>query len=150
MKCCFDPSTCCLFLLWAKNISFAIGTFLMWSDRFIYFALGRKFFGSVFIGESKFCKDHSLSIQTHLKFTCDPKAKWNTTVVHNHGGAMSPKPTDLIFDAKLCKVSKVIFPRDFLKLGFRLFNEMHPIAHDDAVKCPKCPTHLICHTYKMY
>ena len=84
--------------------------------EFVYFTLGIKTFGSVFTGENKLCKDPAKSIQTYLKFFCDPQTKWNTTAVHNHGGAMSPKPVSLTFDKNSCMVSEFCSFGVFLKI----------------------------------
>ena len=61
-------------------------------------------------------------MQTNLIFNCDKKAKWNTTVTHYHGGASSPNPINLQFDAKSCKVSIQRFSdalqQSFWQIGF--------------------------------
>ena len=62
-------------------------------------------FSSLFSGEKKLCTDSSKSMQTNLEFTCDPTALWNTSVVHNHGGARSPEPVSFTFDHNKCSVS---------------------------------------------
>ena len=72
------------------------------------FSAGHKSFGSLFTGENGLCKDPSKNVKTYLKFICDPIANWNTTVVHNHGGAMAPKPVSLVFDKVYCTVRKWI------------------------------------------
>ena len=69
-----------------------------------HFPSGIRHFGSAFIGEKRLCEKLSKPIQTSLNFFCDPSAKWNTSVVHNHGGAMSPKPVSWTFNKDLCLV----------------------------------------------
>eukprot|EP00112_Aurelia_sp_Birch-Aquarium-sp1_P011858 Seg2491.1 transcript_id=Seg2491.1/GoldUCD/mRNA.D3Y31 product="Cation-dependent mannose-6-phosphate receptor" protein_id=Seg2491.1/GoldUCD/D3Y31 len=60
-------------------------------------------FSSSFIGDNSLCKNGLM--ETNLIFNCDKTAKWNTTVTHNHGGASSPHPVNLQFDAKSCKLN---------------------------------------------
>lgn len=73
-----------------------------WYYIFVFLA-DHASFSSSFIGDNSLCKNGLM--QTNLIFNCDKKAKWNTTVTHNHGGASSPHPVNLQFDAKSCKVS---------------------------------------------
>lgn len=69
------------------------------------FSEGIRHFGSVFVGERNLCEKSSRPVQTSLNFFCDPSTKWNTSIVHNHGGAMSPKPVSWTFDKNSCALT---------------------------------------------
>ncbi|XP_065060025.1 uncharacterized protein LOC135687408 [Rhopilema esculentum] len=66
---------------------------------------GHKTFESTFIGESSLCKDSNAYVQTNIKFVCDLKANWNTSIVHHHGGALSPNPVVFSFDKAACRLN---------------------------------------------
>eukprot|EP00794_Sanderia_malayensis_P009601 gene9601-10588_t len=69
------------------------------------FSEGQQHFETLFYGDRSLCSNKLAELETQIKFTCDENTKWNTTVVHHHGGALAPKPLTLNFDKQSCKLN---------------------------------------------